>query len=378
MANLSRTIRCLGILGLLTTLTVGCATGRGVGDSFVSKKSDERKGKEKDVPSRLNLAYAKVQISEQRYSEARKTYQTVLDKDPKCVEAMLGLARLDLLANRPQEAEKSFQKALKLSPNSPEVLDTVGQYFASVERYPESMELFQKAMEIDPDQKKYRYHYAVALAKSGRVKESMSHFAQSVGPAGAHYNVGRILCDQGNMDGAEEQFMQALLKDPQLREAQEWLDEVRQQKDAKMVRSRGPQNSSTVRANVAPAGATQKGAAKPVVQPTANQSRSSLNTSEVWESTENSVRTTDRIPIPQGAMNPPMTSSAPIPGGNPVSNMGGNPAAATGTTPVGNPPANLNPVQQEQWRNQQMRAQQQPQQSTRPTTTKQQNVWDSL
>lgn len=374
MTNLPSSIRCLGILSLLMTLTVGCATGRGISDSFVSKKSEDRKGKEKDVPSRLNLAYAKVQISEQRYSEARKTYQTILEKDPKCVEAVLGLARLDLYANRPEEAEKSFHKALKLAPNSPEVLDTVGQYFASVERYPQSIQLFQKAIEIDPDQKKYRYHYAVALAKSGRVNESMPHFVNAVGPAGAHYNMGRILCDQGNIEGAEEQFMQALLKDPQLREAQEWLDEVRQQKDTKMARGRASQNSSTVRANVAPAAAAQKASSKTVVQPTANQAPINQTGAREFPSNENTLRTTDRIPIPQGAMNPSASQNSPIMTGSP---MAGSPTvnSATANSSLGNPPANLNPVQQEQWRNQQIRAQQ----SASPASKQPpQSVWETL
>lgn len=359
MTNLSLSFRCFGVVALLATMSLGCASVRGSkSDSFVGKKSESKKSG--DVSSSTKLAWAQVQMREGQHSEARKTYQGILEKDPKCVGATLGLAQLDLLANRTQEAEKSFQKALKQAPDSPQVLDAVGQYYASTERYAEAISLFKKSIEIDPDQKKYRYHLAVAMAKSGRVNESMNYFVHAVGPAGAHYNVGRILYDQGKMEASEEQFIQALMKDPNLREAQEWLDEVRQQKDAQLTRGRGQQNSGgTVRAN---ASSTPK--SRTNVQPTANQTATTNDAANPFESESNTIRTTDRIAIPQGAMNPPAAPNRPIP-------------AEQG---MANSPSNLSPIQQEQMRNQQLRAQQQSQQRQQPARPQApaQNVWESL
>ncbi len=52
-------------------------------------------------------------------------------------------------------------------------------------------------------------------------------FAECVGEAAGHYNTALILKDEGNLDEAETQLQLALRKDPQLKEAQRWLVEIR-------------------------------------------------------------------------------------------------------------------------------------------------------
>ena len=58
-----------------------------------------------------------------------------------------------------------------------------------------------------------------SLASSGDVNRALPLFAQTVGEAEAHYNVGYILYEKGDATGAERQFLAAVLKKPGLESA---------------------------------------------------------------------------------------------------------------------------------------------------------------
>ena len=71
--------------------------------------------------------------------------------------------------------------------DDPKVLDAVGQYYASQSRWDEAIEILTSAMRKAPEETTYRFHLAVALARSGDVDQAMPHFAKTVGDAEAHY-----------------------------------------------------------------------------------------------------------------------------------------------------------------------------------------------
>ncbi|HVW01340.1 MAG TPA: tetratricopeptide repeat protein, partial [Planctomycetaceae bacterium] len=175
----------------------------------------------KDQPSpELQLSWARVQEKNGNSAMAREAYQKVLKDNPKSVDAILGVARLDQLAGRSDQAEQGFQKAIRLSPQSGQAWDALGEYYASQERWSDAIQALTRGMQTAPDEKIYRYHLAVAMARSGNIEGAIPHFAQSVGPAEAHYNIGRILYDMGNVKASEEQFVLAMMKNPQLEAAQ--------------------------------------------------------------------------------------------------------------------------------------------------------------
>jgi Tfp pilus assembly protein PilF len=178
-------------------------------------------------PGKLHLAYARWQEQLGNIVEARESYELALGDDPKSIDAVLGLARLDQLNGRTAEAEQRYLKVLKLKPNDPNVLDAVGQFYASQERWNEAIGMLKQAMLIAPQATTYRYDLAVVLARSGRITESLPHFSRTVGDAEAHYNIGYILYEQGDLGSAERQFQQALLARPNLAEAQRMYDVVR-------------------------------------------------------------------------------------------------------------------------------------------------------
>lgn len=178
-------------------------------------------------PGKLHLAYARWQEKLGNLVEARESYELALGDNPKSADAILGLARLDQLNNRNFEAEQRYLKALKLKPDDPNVLDAVGQYYATQERWDRSVELLTQAVRVSPQDTTHRFNLAVALTRAGRVNEAMPHFAQTVGDAEAHYNVGYILYQKNDLVGAERHLLKAVISQPELAQAQQMLDEVR-------------------------------------------------------------------------------------------------------------------------------------------------------
>lgn len=349
---------CPSSRGLLTLLlvvfSVGCAgSGEKNGGSFV--KVPAHKKKSESASSELKLAAAMVCMRDEQYSEARKIFKDILEKDPDCVDAILGIARLDELAMRSEEAEKGYRLALEKAPNNARVATVVAQYYASVEDYPKAAQLLERAIDLDPDQKAYHYELAVVLTRQGKLDESLPHFTQSVGAGAAHYNVGRILYDQKRYDESEQHFLQALNKNPNLGEAQQWLREVRRSRDGELARRVAPQRSSpaiptTVPQQTQPVAQTSAAYSNPASQ----QIMTTGNSTQIVPGGVPAIATSQ----PQtAAITPTVTPSAQAPL---TSHPAGNAAANTPSHPPADQrltPGALTPAQLEQMRNQQLRSQ---------------------
>lgn len=176
-----------------------------------------------------NYEKARNQPEAQRaaHAAARKSYEQVLADDSKSIEATIGLARLDEVAGRVGEAEQGFLKAARMENNSARTLAALGQFYAAQKRWNDALPTLQRAMALAPEDQGIQYHYAIALARSGQLKEAEPLLVKAVGKASAHYNLGVILHERGDVIASEERFVAAILENPRLEEAQHWLQELR-------------------------------------------------------------------------------------------------------------------------------------------------------
>lgn len=364
-------IRGMLTAAMISVVVTGCASSGGKSTGSYTKVPPHVKKKKEPVSNELNLAAARVMMRDERHSEARKVYKEILERDPDCVDAVLGIARLDELAMRPQEAEEGYRKAAEMSPNSPIVLAVVGEYYAVHDQYEEAQRMYERAVELDPDQKTYHYHLGVVLTKSGRVNEALPHFTQSVGAAAGHYNVGRILYDQKRLEESEQHLLQAVAKDPKLSEAQQWLREVQRAREGELAR-RGLPNSESPISRVPNAPNPFASTSQAVAQTSgvlSQQVAASGNTTQILPGGSPQIGQQNLVGMPSASI-VPAGANSPVPGTGmtvaPAATMPNGAAVnipATGAVvPNGQAvPAEggMNPVQLEQMRNQQMRAQQQ-------------------
>lgn len=180
-----------------------------------------------DKPSaKLTLAWSRLKEDEGSLTEARSGYEKVLSEQPNNVDAMMGMARMNVKAQRLVDAEQGYVHALELRPKSSAVLSEVGKFYAQQQRWDRAIPLLQDAQRIEPHEKSHQFTLAVALAQAGRTSEALPHFNEAVGEAAAHYNIGRIMIEAKKTAEAEQQFKLALAKDPSLKDAQYFLQEI--------------------------------------------------------------------------------------------------------------------------------------------------------
>jgi tetratricopeptide (TPR) repeat protein len=197
-------------------------------------------------PAKLKLAYGKLMEEVGNTAEARKNYIAASELQPKNVEALLGIARLDQMCGNIEQAEKQYKQALKLEPNSGLANFSIGQFYASQKRWEEATDALTKAMLSEPEQVEFRYALAVALVHRGDVDAALPHFIRTIGDAEAHYNVGLILQEEKRLEEAERHFALAVTKKPELTAAQSWLTRVREMRATQVASETGSQPSDVV------------------------------------------------------------------------------------------------------------------------------------
>jgi tetratricopeptide (TPR) repeat protein len=249
----------LGI-ACLTLTFAGCASLPVAGwrDQSTGPNERERRLATRGLkyPLHTHLAHARWQEEIGSLNEARASYEFILQENPKSVEAMLGMARVDQLAGRADEAERRFQKVLRLKPNSSDVLGAAAQFYAAEQRWPEALELQTAAVKAAPQATEHRFQLGLMTARSGNIEAAMPHFVETVGEAEANYNIGRILYDEGDWERAEQHFVLAVLKKPELQHASSMLEKLRgEQRADATVGGQRPSHPSASRLAQGQAGA---------------------------------------------------------------------------------------------------------------------------
>jgi tetratricopeptide (TPR) repeat protein len=178
-------------------------------------------------PTKIHLAYAAWHEQTGDLPEARDSYKKVLDKDPRDVDALLGLARIDRAYGRIEEADKQLKKIQKMHPRDARVFVAVGQAHADKHEWEQALASMKKACELNPYDSLYQFHLAVVEANSGDMEQAFIHFKRSVGEAEAHFNVGYVLKQKGLIADSEAHLVQALKMKPDLKQAQTALAALR-------------------------------------------------------------------------------------------------------------------------------------------------------
>lgn len=117
-----------------------------------------------DIGMRIYLGETSIRQGQDKQAIAQ--YQAVLQKSPDNLIALNNLAWL-LQKQRDPQALVHAERAHKLRPEDPSVMDTLGWILVEQGKTARGMELLQRALAKAPDVADIRYHYAVALHKSG-------------------------------------------------------------------------------------------------------------------------------------------------------------------------------------------------------------------
>lgn len=213
--------KCLFAAAGLSLAATGCVTEYGKPEaswwtSIDTEKDAERQTIQLKHPGRMHLIAGQVAEKRKLHADARKHYAAALKEEPKNVDAIIGIARLDQHSGRMGDAANGFDRAMKLAPNDDNVLDAAGMFYAAQGRWQQATALLQRAVSAKPNHKDHRFHYGVVLAKSGNFSAAHQQFVVAVGKPMAHYHIGYMLYEQGQNEAAARQFQLALSMQPDL------------------------------------------------------------------------------------------------------------------------------------------------------------------
>jgi putative PEP-CTERM system TPR-repeat lipoprotein len=123
----------------------------------------------KDIAARAYAA--EVYTMGNRNREAIALYEEVVNAYPNHIQSLNNLANL-YQREKDSRALGMAERAYKLAPSVPGVQDTLGWILVEQGQATRGLDLLRKALEKVPSQDTIRYHYAVALAKTGNTKQA--------------------------------------------------------------------------------------------------------------------------------------------------------------------------------------------------------------
>ena len=220
--SLADAVLCAAVcLALSGCVTEPGRTGPALWTSIVTDTSDHHVPLKN--PVRIHTTFARMAEGNGKRTVARKHYRKALSHNPKAVNAIVGIARLDQHAGHMKNAERGFQKALKLAPKNPDVLQSAALFYASQNRWRDAIRYLNAARAAAPNVAEHRYLLAVVMTKSGDYNGAMPHYTATVGRAKGHNEIGHSLFQRGSHREAEQQIRIALSLNPNLASARRLL-----------------------------------------------------------------------------------------------------------------------------------------------------------
>ncbi|HKF41737.1 MAG TPA: tetratricopeptide repeat protein [Thermoanaerobaculia bacterium] len=135
------------------------------------------------------------------------------------------MAAVLLRQGRAHEAEDAYRECLRAEAKKPELHDGLGLALLAQGKTKESLESFDKAVKYDPEKALYRIHRGMVrtqLSRFGEAEEDFKVAENSPSPEDQYdlaLNRGRMRLRMGDFVGAEQQFSQAIARDPRSIEA---------------------------------------------------------------------------------------------------------------------------------------------------------------
>lgn len=192
-----------------------------------------------------------------RLSEAEKTYQYILQKDPNhpvalhlrgvvahqvgkndiaadligkalqlkpdYVEALNNLGLTNMALGRLDDAVSNYHKALILKPDFAEAHNNLGSVFQTLGKLETATTSYHKALDHDPDFGEAHYNLGTALKGLGRLDQAATSYRKALtlmpGHVEAHNNLGSVFQAMGQLDDAVSNFQKAVELRPDFAEA---------------------------------------------------------------------------------------------------------------------------------------------------------------
>jgi tetratricopeptide (TPR) repeat protein len=168
--------------------------------------------------------------------QARQSYQTAIDQDPKCIQAYLALAGSYWASGEQDKAMAVFDKGVKANPKNGQIYYELGTVQLRAKDWSQGLENLNTACQLDPENKHYQKTYGLALARNGRFDDGYAVLAKCMSESEARFNVARMLKHVGQSDACNRQLELALKANPDYLPAREMLEDSSVQSPVKTAK----------------------------------------------------------------------------------------------------------------------------------------------
>lgn len=203
---------------------------------FVPEPADEANHKDGPLASSTVILFANGWVEsvakdpnkpaaerEECLTRARQAFQEILAKEPKNVDALLGLGHLYHVSGETQRLNDIQQKAVTLHAGNPTVWVWVAKRQAMSNQWDAAIVSYNHAVRLDPDNRTYRKNLAFTLARSGRYADGYEAISRCMKEAEARYNIAMVMAYNGDVDKARMELRLALQADPNFSPASDKL-----------------------------------------------------------------------------------------------------------------------------------------------------------
>jgi len=157
-------------------------------------------------------------IQSERNQEAIPIFNRLAEISQKNADVLNYAAQGFMFLGDYERAVKEFQTLSALAPQTPKVNYFIGQSLIRLNRYDEAEKAFQKELEINPSDESSKYHLALTLIErkiktAEAVKILSEAIALKPNYADAHYQLGKIFIEQGDIEKAISQLEAAASSD---------------------------------------------------------------------------------------------------------------------------------------------------------------------
>lgn len=156
-------------------------------------------------------------------SKARRVYMDVLQREPKNVDALIGLGEMYKVTGESDKLLEVEKKAMALHPQNPNVWAWVAKQQAQAKNFDAAADSYQHALKYDPENRTYRIHLGFTLARGGHYVEGYECLSRAMHEAEARFNLAQMMLHNGETEKARTELRLCLKADPNMKAADDLL-----------------------------------------------------------------------------------------------------------------------------------------------------------
>ncbi len=126
------------------------------------------------------LLEAQVFLKQRKLDEAEEMFIKVLEKDPKNIEAYMGLGKIYVARNDLNTAEEAYRYIVKIKPKFLEGYKELAKVFETTKKWSELRDLAEEILSLGHEQVWVYGHLALAYRRLGYPEKAEEYFKQAV------------------------------------------------------------------------------------------------------------------------------------------------------------------------------------------------------